>query len=53
MVIRLPGGNAHNRDGRIKGTAITGEATVLMKLRRVVFMIESSLNFVYKYWSIN
>jgi len=38
MVIRLPGGEDHTLDGRIKGAAITGAATVLMKLRRVVFI---------------
>ena len=38
MVIRLPGGKARNLEGRIKGTTIIGEATVLIKLRRVVFI---------------
>jgi len=38
MLMRLLGGNAHNREGRIRGTAISGEAAVLMKLRLVVFI---------------
>jgi len=38
-VIWLFGGNDHTRDGRIKGAAIAGAATVLMKLRRVVFIM--------------
>jgi len=39
MVILPEGGDAHNLEGRINGAAISGDASVLTKVRRVVFMI--------------